>query len=179
MRKPLRPSFLQARDATVAVEFAFIAPILIVLFVGTIALCNALICRAKVTTVAASAADLVAQDETISTAQLNDVFSAVNAIVYPYPSAGSRIIITSIKEDPAHRGQYVVDWSVAQNTTAHSPGSSISVPTGLVTSGASVILAEVSYTYTPPSTEFIANGFTMNDSFYARPRRSAFVTKTS
>ena len=179
MRKLFRPSFLQAQDGTVAIEFAFIAPILITMFVGTMALCNALICRAKVTTVAASAADLVAQDETISTSQLNDVFSAVNAIVYPYPSAGSRIIITSIKEDPVHVGQYVVDWSVAQNTTAHTQGASITVPTGLVTHGASVIFAEVSYSYTPPSTEFITNGFTMNDSFYARPRRSAFVTKTS
>lgn len=179
MRKLVQWSFLRAREGTVAVEFAFIAPLLITLFVGTMALCNALICRAKVTTVAASAADLVAQDETISTAQLNDVFSALNAIVYPFPSAGSRIIITSIKEDPNHAGQYVVDWSVAQNGTAHTPGASITVPTGLVTSGASVILAEVSYTYTPPSTEFISSGYTMTDSFYARPRRSAFVTKTS
>jgi Flp pilus assembly protein TadG len=176
--KLARRSILQARDGTVAVEFAFIAPILITLFLGTMALCNALICRAKVTTVAASAADLVAQDETISTAQLNDVFSALNAIVYPYPSAGSRIIITSIKADPNHPGQYVVDWSVAQNATAHTQGSSITVPTGLVTSGASVILAEVSYTYTPPSVEFITSGYIMTDSFYARPRRSAFVTKT-
>ena len=178
MRSLLRPSFLRAREGTVAIEFAFIAPILITLFVGTMALCNALICRAKVTSVAASAADLVAQDSTISTSQLNDVFSAVNALVYPYPSAGSRIIITSIKEDPVHAGQYVVDWSVAQNTTAHSQGAVITVPTGLVTHGASVILAEISYTYTPPSTEFINAGYTMTDSFYARPRRSGFVTKT-
>lgn len=178
MRTLLRSSFLRGQDGTVAVEFAFIAPILIALFLGTMELCNALICRAKVTTVAASAADLVAQDETISTSQLNDVFTAVNAIVYPYPSTGSRIIITSIKEDPNHVGQYVVDWSVAQNTTAHTQGTSISVPTGLVTHGASVIFAEVTYTYAPPSTKFITGSYTMTDSFYARPRRSAFVTKT-
>jgi Flp pilus assembly protein TadG len=170
--------FLKAKEGTVAVEFAFIAPILIALFLGTMELCNALICRAKVTTVAASAADLVAQDNTISTSQLNDVFSALNAIVYPFPSGNARIIITSIKADPNHVGQYMVDWSVAQNGTAHTPGAVIPVPTGLVTQGASVIFAEVSYTYTPPSTKFITGPYTMTDSFYARPRRGNFVTKT-
>lgn len=179
MRAPSKLRFSAATNGTVAVEFAFIAPILIALFLGSIELCNALICRGKVTTVAASAADLVAQDSTITTSQINDVFSAVNAIVYPYPSAGSKIILTSIKADPNHAGQYVVDWSVAtQNATPHTQGASIAVPTGLVTQGASVILAEVSYTYTPPTTKFISGPFTMTDSFYARPRRSAFVTKT-
>jgi Flp pilus assembly protein TadG len=177
VRALFKMPFLKAKEGTVAVEFAFIAPLLIALFLGTMELCNALICRAKVTTVAASAADLVAQDDTISPAQLNDVFSALNAIVYPFPSTGSSIIITSIKEDPNHAGQYVVDWSVAQNATQHVIGASITVPTGLVTHGASVILAEVTYTYTPPSTKFITGPYTMTDSFYAKPRRGNFVIK--
>ena len=53
--------FLSAKDGTVAVEFAFIAPILIVLFLGSVELCYALICKEKVSTVAASASDLVAR----------------------------------------------------------------------------------------------------------------------
>jgi Flp pilus assembly protein TadG len=162
----------------VAVEFAFIAPVLILLFLGTIELCNALICRAKVTTVAASAADLAAQDKTITGAQVNDIFTALNAIMYPYPTSGSKIIITSVKGDPAHPGQYVVDWSVAQNATKHTTGAPIIVPAGLVTSGGSVILAELSYTYTPPSNQIIHAPFTMSDQFYARPRQSAFVSYT-
>ena len=177
MRALLKMSFLKAKEGTVAVEFAFIAPLLIALFLGTMELCNALICRAKVTTVAASAADLVAQDDTITDGQVNDIFSAVNAIVYPFPSSGSQIIITSIKENPQHAGQYVVDWSRAQNTTAHTPGAVMTVPTGLVTTGSSVILAEVSYTYTPPSTKFITGPYVMTDSFYSKPRRGNFVLK--
>jgi uncharacterized protein (TIGR02588 family) len=170
--------FFAAKDGTVAVEFAFIAPILIALFLGTVSVCDALICRQKVTTLAASAADLVAQDETISTAQMNDVFGALNAIVYPYPAGTAKIVITSVKADPNHAGQYVVDWSEANsNATPRSKGTSVTVPTGLVTTGASVILAEVSYTYAPPSTKFITGPLTMSDSFYARPRKSSSVTQ--
>lgn len=175
--RAMRPTIrlLQAREGTVAIEFAFIAPLLILLFLGTIELCNALICRQKVTTMAASAADLVAQDEAMNTAQINDVFSAVNAIMYPFPTSGSKMIITSIKQDPNHTGQYIVDWSQAYNTTARVKGAPITVPTGVVTTNGTVILGEISYTYTPPSNSVIKAPFTMSDSFYARPRKSTSV----
>jgi hypothetical protein len=87
-----------------------------------------------------------------------------------------RIIITSIKADPNHAGQYIVDWSRAQNGTAHSPGATMTVPAGLVTTGGTVILAEVSYSYTSPSSSVITGPITFSDSFYARPRRSTSVT---
>jgi Flp pilus assembly protein TadG len=166
---------LRAKDGTVAIEFAFIAPVLIVLLLGSVELCYALICREKVSTVAASASDLVAQDATITGAQMTDVFTAVNTILYPYPSSGTSVVITSIKQDPNHAGQNVVDWSVPYHTTGRTPGASITVPTGLVTSGGSVIFAEVSYSYVPPFTQGITSGFTMTDSFYSRPRKSTFV----
>jgi Flp pilus assembly protein TadG len=170
--------FLRARDGLAAIEFAFIAPLLITLFFGTVEVCNALICRQKVTTMAASAADLVAQDSTISGSQVNDVFSAINAIVYPYPTTGAQIIITSLIGDPLHAGKYVVDWSVAQNTTAHAKGASMNVPTGLLTVGGSVVLAEISYTYHSHTTEMVTGPITMSDVFYARPRKGAEVKYT-
>ena len=175
MRRTLA-RFAHRRDGTVAIEFAFIAPILILLFLGTVEVCNALICREKVTTLAASAADLVAQDSTITDSQISDIFAALNAVVYPYPTGSAQIIITSIKPDPNHAGQYVVDWSRAQNASAHAAGANITVPAGLVTSGSSVILAEVSYSYTSPTSSVITGPITFSDSFYARPRRSATVT---
>lgn len=176
MKRHIFRRYLRENDGLAAIEFAFLAPIMIILFFGTVEVCNALICKQKVTTVAASASDLVAQDSTITTAQIQDVFTALNSIIYPYPTSTSQVIITSIKNDPNHAGQYVVDWSQASSGTAHTPGASISVPTGLVTATGSVILAEVSYTYTPVATHFFTGPFTMSDSFYSRPRKSAFVT---
>jgi Flp pilus assembly protein TadG len=177
MTRSAKEPFLRSQSGTVAIEFAFIAPILILLFLGTIELCNALICREKATTVASTAADLVTQDTTITLAQLNDVFSATNTVMYPYPASGTKIIITSVKADPNHTNQYIVDWSKATpNATAHTPNASITIPLGIVTANGSVVMAEVSYTYTPPSNAVIHAPITMSSAFYSRPRKSAFVT---
>src|SRR5262249_3193638 len=110
-------------------------------------------------------------------AQVNDVFTAANAIMYPFASAGSQIIITSIKQDPVVPGKYIVDWSVAQNTTAHAKGAQMTVPTGLITTGGSVIFSEITYVYQPLTSVF-TGPITMTDSFYTHPRQSAAVIYT-
>ena len=44
-----------------------------------------------------------------------------------------------------------------------------------MTSGGSVILAEISYAYASPTTQVLTGTVTMTGSFYANPRRSATV----
>lgn len=167
----------KAKDGLAAIEFAFIAPIMISMFFGTVELCNALLCQQKVTNLAATAADLVAQGTSISDAQMTDVYAALNSIIYPYSTSGAQIKITSLV-DNGHGGATVV-WSSAQNASPHTVGSTMSVPTGVITSGGSVILAEITYTYNSTSTQLLHAPITMTDSFYARPRRSAQVAKVS
>ncbi|SRR5579885_1205648 len=174
MRKLLK--FLKAREGLAAIEFAFLAPVMLTMFFGTVELCNALLCRQKVTNIAATAADLVAQDTSVSDSQMNDIFSALNSIIYPYPSAGAQIIITSLTDD-GHGGGTVA-WSDAQNTTAHTVGSTMTVPAGVLVSGGSVILAEITYTYNSSSTQLLHSPITMTDSFYAKPRKSSTVART-
>jgi len=170
-------NFWGAKQGLAAIEFAFIAPVLIVMFFGALEVCNALICHEKVSDVTGSVSDLVSQDATINGQQVNDVFTAANAIMYPYPSAAAQIIVTSIKPDPAHVGKYIVDWSVAQNTNPHATGAPMNVPTGLITTGSSVIFSEVTYIYQPLTSE-LTGPITMTDSFYTHPRQSATVVYT-
>jgi len=72
-----------------------------------------------------------------------------------------------------------VAWSDQQNTTARTQGSVVTVPTGLMTSGGSVILAEITYAYASPTTQVLTGTVTMTGSFYAHPRRSAKVLHTT
>jgi len=177
MLKQLR-ALWKAQGGLAAVEFAFIAPVMIVMFFGTVELSAALDCRARVTSVASTAADLVAQETSVSTADMTNVFSALNAIIFPYASGPAKIVISSLV-DNGH-GAATVAWSNAQNATARTVGSTVTVPTGLIVSGSggSVILAEISYAYSTATTVYLTGPLTMANSFYARPRRSLTVTHT-
>jgi Flp pilus assembly protein TadG len=183
--------FLKAKDGVAAIEFAFLAPLLITLLLGTVEASNALECRQKVTSLASSAADLVAQTSSVSTTDISNIFNAVTAIVYPFSGVTS-ITITSVMSD-GHGGGTVA-WSQAQNATARGVGTPVTLSqpimstctTAALTSctpcaknTCSVIMAEISYAYVSPIGKFFVGTVPIKDSFFARPRKSASVTCTN
>ncbi len=148
---------------------------LVGLFLGSIELCNALNCQQKVTGMASTAADLVAQETAVASADLTNVYAAVNSIVYPFPTAGLKIVITSIVNSGGASPTNTVAWSCAQNGTARTAGSAMTVPTGVMSSGGSVILAEITYPYSSSLSDYITGTVNMTETFYARPRRSTTI----
>jgi Flp pilus assembly protein TadG len=171
--------FRKSQKGLAAIEFAFIAPVLGILLVGTIDVCNALSCKQKVTSVASSVADLVAQTPTVSTTDLTNIYAAANAIIYPFPTSGATIVVSSILSDGAGNG--TVAWSNASTGTGLAKNSAFAVPTGLMSASScakgacSVIYTTVSYSYTSPLGKFFLGTVAMNDYFYAHPRESATV----
>jgi Flp pilus assembly protein TadG len=170
--------FASAREGLAAVEFALIAPVMIIMFYGAIELSSAVDCHSRVTRVTATSADLVAQSKSVSTTDVSNIFAAANAILYPYSAAPAQIVVSSLVDDG--NGGAKVAWSNAQNATPRTVGSTVTIPSGLIVSGSgsSVIFAEITYTYNPPITRFLAGAVTFHDQFYSRPRRSLVVTHT-
>jgi Flp pilus assembly protein TadG len=177
MLKRIR-NFARACTGLAAVEFGLIAPVLVTLLLGSVEVTDAVACDQKVHSMASATSDLVAQATSVSTSDVNDVFNAINTVLYPYPTTSATIIVTSIVNDPNRPGNYIVAWSQAQNGTPHAVGSSIVVPAGLVTTGGSVIYSEVRYTYSSPVTSFVAKSISMSSNFYTKPRASAQVVHT-
>lgn len=175
--------FRKCRSGLAAVEFGLIAPVMATMLVGTVEVCDALQCKQKVTSIASSVADLVAQTKSVSATDMTNIFSAANALTYPFDSSQSAIVVSSIVSDG--NGGGTVAWSKAQNATPLSTNSAVVVPTGLMTASAcargacSVILATSTYKYASPLGKFFIGTNTMSDFFYARPRKSALVTYTN
>jgi Flp pilus assembly protein TadG len=177
LTRPIR--FLKNTRATVAVEFAFIAPVLLLLFFGAIEITDALDARARVSNAVSTAADLTAQASTVTTSDLANVAGAVAAILYPHASTNAGIVISSVVDN--NTGNGAVAWSYASNSSIaakRATGTTVSLPSGLVTSGSgqSVIVAEIVYKYAPPTTQFITGVISMTGTFYSRPRLSTTVT---
>ncbi|HJS46120.1 MAG TPA: TadE/TadG family type IV pilus assembly protein [Rhizomicrobium sp.] len=175
------------QDGTAAVEFAMLMPIMITLFFGVVESSMALICRSDVSLMASTAGDLISQASTTTTADISNVYSAAGTILYPYydpadPSSSKPTIrITSVIDDGsgAPTGDHLsgkVAWTCTQNgngtlPTAKAIGDTYPLPQPLMTDKGSIVIAEIAYKYSSPTTKVIAAGITFTNNFYAKPRR--------
>jgi len=164
-----------ARDArgVSAVEFALILPVMITMYIGAVEFSHALTVDRRVTSVASAAADMVAQSKQATSASVLDVFTAANSIMQPYSTIPISIKVTSVVADEDNNT--TVGWSCAHNGAAYADDSSFTLPNGLTQPFSSIVVAEVTYSYTPPIGEFISGSILMTETFYLRPRRSLTV----
>jgi Flp pilus assembly protein TadG len=167
------------RRGVSAIEFAMIAPVLILLYVGAVETSNALTIYRRTAQIAATAADLTAQVKQVSAADLKDIVAASGSILTPYSTTPLKVVLSSVVADQNNNGK--VDWSCANKGSGRAKSSSYPVPTGLTEPNSSVIVAEVTYSFSPLlglTTVFSPGSFDMKRTFYARPRRSLTVAKT-
>ncbi len=161
----LLPALLRDRRGVSAIEFALILPaILVPLYFGAVEMGFALTAERRVATVAGAAADLVAQTQKINDAALEDILDISGLIMAPLPQDSMSIVLTSLLID--ENANVTVDWSKARGGSAHTRGSSMTLPPGIDNEGG-VIVAEVSYPYTIP---VIGTTYTLQHTFYSAPR---------
>ena len=82
--------FWKQTSGLAAVEFAFVLPVMLSFFLGLIEVSQALSCRASVTDLAATGSDLVAQESSVTTADMTNVFSALSAMLFPFDATRSQ-----------------------------------------------------------------------------------------
>ena len=173
--------FLTQEGGTIAVEFAFVAPIMIGMFFGVTELALALGAKGDVTNLASVGADLVAQESSVTTTDMTNVFSALSAMLFPYSTANAQVTISSVVDNGTTTSGKVT-WSCSQGGTPRATNSVSTFPStaqGVITSGSggSVIMAEVTYSYSLPFNISIPGAinlsgpYTMSNTFYSKPRR--------
>ena len=167
--------FAAATSGMAATEFAMIAPVMLTLWFGAVEIANAYDANTKVTSVASTAADLVAQEKAVCDAEMTDVFSALNALMYPFSSSGMEITISSVIDNG--NGTAKVAWSDAQVAEPRAVDSPVTVPEGLIVEDGSVIMAEVTFTYHSPAPHFFPTARTMTDIYYLHPRKTAQIDR--
>jgi len=160
-----------------ALEFAIICPVMLTSLLGAVEVSNGMLADRKVTLVTSTIADLASQDKNITNSEMNDIFAAGAAIMYPMGSAPLKMRVSSVVSN-ATTGVTTVEWSSSTGMAARTAGSGVTVPAGMVPAGASVILAEVEYLYISGIGEFLTSGVTVRDKFYLRPRRTLKVTRS-
>jgi Flp pilus assembly protein TadG len=158
----------------VAVEFAFIAPILILMYFGIAEFTQAMIVKRRVAHVASTIGDLTARVTNVSTAETTEIFGVARTIITPLATSPLKMRVTSITANAA--GAARVDWSDASNWTTLTPGSTVTVPAGVLAANQSVVRADVQYTFDSTLRVVMPNGMTFTQTYYMRPRLSTSVT---
>jgi Flp pilus assembly protein TadG len=164
-----------------AVEFALLAPIILLIYVGVAEIGNLLTVERRIEAVASTAADLTAQVKTVANSDLSDISDASKSILAPYDTAPLKIVLSSVVADQSNNGK--VAWSYSKSGSARAVGSAFTLPPGTTEAKSSVIVAEVFYAFKPllgikiPGLPFNLGPSNLNRTFYARPRRSLTVAK--
>lgn len=160
-----------------AIEFALILPAMVAMFFGIGELTSYMQAHNRMTKVASTVADLVAQDTAITDDEMTNIFNCAEAIMQPFDAANGWIRVSSVVANAM--GQTSVAWSDGQGISERAVGSAITVPGGIVPPNSSIIFTEVSFNYTSSFGMFLTGGITAEDRFYARPRRSVTVARVN
>jgi Flp pilus assembly protein TadG len=165
-----------ARDvrALSAVEFALILPLMVTLFLGGTELSQAIAVKRKTVLVNRTVADLVAQDPSITNAEMNAIFAASAAVVAPYSANNLKIVVSQVRID-SNGAATVYQWSKAYQSTERPVNSAVALPAGMNVPNTYLVMAETSYTYTPPIGYTITGQLQLNDVMYLRPRLTTTI----
>lgn len=164
-----------------AVEFAMLAPVLIVAFIGTFEMSEAVTVNRKITQSASTIADLVTQTTKLDTNEMNNIFDATGAVMAPYDASGLEIVVAAIGEN-TKSGENEVVWSKAKNTAAWSKGAPppVTIPASIDLSTQQIVIAQAKFSYKAVfpglAKEFFGSeSFAMEETFFLRPRNSASI----
>ena len=137
-----------ATEAATAVEFAFVTPVLMMLFMAAIEVPRAIATQNRLAQATATMADLISrQDQT----RIEDVFAAAQVVAAPYNVSGLRIVLTA---GGIYQGQNSYEArvcsSVQKDGTARTVGSTIEpVLHGAAFKGDRFVMAETTLAYRP------------------------------
>lgn len=169
------------RDAggIAAVEFGFVAPILLVMLLGAIELTRAISIDRRFSQVTTTIADLVTREQTLTADDVAAIYTVAAQIMRPYDVSELKLSIIPVKAIDATT---TVVYPATTNRPSYNGGSvpprcaSYPLTQGMLTSTTeSVIVVEGVYTFTPLFAGTIMNSIEWKQKAYARPRRSTFV----
>lgn len=169
-------SFARDHRGVAAVEFALVAPLLIVVYLGLVEICSGYMAQKRMSHATALIADLVAQEEVVNTTNLVDIAAIGGLIMKPFAVDPMAVRVSSITQTS---GVARVNWSWGQDMDARPDDQIVTLPPDIVEDGQSVIMSEATYVYNSPIKELLPRLTLFQDLttfravYYLRPRVTA------
>lgn len=171
-RSSLVARLIADRRGVSAVEFALLAPVMILIYLGLTEFCQAYMAERRVSHTAAMVADLVAQSGKTSKEDLGSVAAIGQMLMKPFPAAPLTTRVSSVTVDD--KGLAWVNWSYSSDDQVLKPLSKTDpisdLPPGLAGDKESLIIGETRYEYRSAFKDFLPELTTFGRKYYLRPR---------
>lgn len=155
------------RRGVSAVEFALIAPIMILFYFGLAEFCQAFMAQKRMGRTAAAVADLVTQQDQVTRADVADVFEMGDLMMRPFSAAPLSQRATAVTRQAS--GRVEVDWSLGQGMAPRR--GEVTLPDGLIAAGESLVMTEITYDYESPFSDLLPGMTRFSHTYYLRPRK--------
>ncbi len=164
--------WMQDEEATALIEAAFLLPPMMTLLMGVYDLGNGIALGQKTISASQIAADLIARDRTVNSAQVENIIDAAELAFTPYNLTDFGIDIASVSFNAAQ--QPVVLWRQTRNMTPNT--DAVASVSGLAPQGEGMIIVTVVYKYHPFFSKPVVGEIGFEEVAFTRGRRSPTVT---
>lgn len=161
-----------ARDKTgvAMIEFGLVLPLMATMFCGAWEASQAVICYMKLGNAADTVADLATQQKSMKSSNIDDFYTSAQLVLAPNNATGLGLAIASVTFDPT-TGAAAVAWQQTRGGAMPMSAATItSLSSGLGNPGDSVIVAQLSYTYTSSLDYVLPKLISLNTTAMQRPR---------
>jgi len=172
--------FRKERSGVGAVEFALIAPVLILVYVGSLEISVAMAVNKKISRASSSIADLVTQQTTVDKKYLKTMVDVAESVIAPFSINGLKVVVTGINVDSSSNATVVWSWN-ENNGQPYAVGSAITIPDQLKIASTFLVRTEVKMNHElmlilPGLDGVDAKTLTMDKTYHLRQRIGDSVT---
>lgn len=168
---------LRDRAGVAAVEFALLMPVLATLFFGLFEGSQAIMAYMKLIAATQTIADLVTQQQSIGSTDIDNFYQAGKLVMTPLPGASLGIAVTSVTFDP-NTGAATVAWQDTRNASPMNNAATATLAAGYGQKGESVVIVQGNYAYTSVLHFVMPNALTLTQIAFSRPRLVGAIPHT-
>ena len=180
--------FGKQTEGAAAVEFAFVVPIMLALYFGTMEFSQGIEVNKKVGRASSLIADLVTQQSIITKAEIVAIANIAAATLQPYNRAEPTVEVVGIQltDEAAPKAKVVWSQRVTAGTGSSflTVGSEITIPAELKIRNTFIVRGGITVSYFPITTYTMTTksagktGIDMGEQYYLRPRTSPTISCT-
>jgi Flp pilus assembly protein TadG len=135
-------AFRRARSGAGAVEFAILAPILLMLYIGAFEITVGMSFAKRTSRSAGTIADLITQQTSVNKATLASMTGVASSIFAPYTPSNLKLKISAIKIDGTNTARIAWSWQ-QDGTRPYAVNATVNVPPDLNNPNSFLIHAEL------------------------------------